>query len=125
MGAGLPSAIAAKLVHPRRKVVAVCGDGGFMMNSQELETAVRLGLDLTIVIARDDAYGMVRAKQHARQHTDSFGTTFGNPNFVRLAEAYGAVGTRVESAEAVGPALERAVSEGGVRLVEVPFSYEV
>lgn len=125
MGAGLPSAIAAKLVHPRRKVVAVAGDGGFMMNSQELETAVRLGLDLAIVIARDDAYGMVRAKQQARSHTEPFGTTFGNPDFVRLAEAYGAVGTRVESAEALGPALAKAVSEGGVRLVEVPFSYEV
>src|SRR5690606_9622927 len=60
MGAGLPAAIAARLVHPDRRVVAVVGDGGFMMNSQELETAVRLGLDLTVIVLRDGAYGMIR-----------------------------------------------------------------
>ena len=58
-----PSAIAAKLVHPQRKVIAVCGDGGFLMNSQELETAVRLGLDLTVLVVRDDGYGMIRWKR--------------------------------------------------------------
>ena len=63
MGAGLPSAIAAKIVHPQRRVMAICGDGGFMMNSQELETAVRLGLDLVVLILRDDAYGMIKWKQ--------------------------------------------------------------
>ncbi len=93
MGAGLPSAIAAKLVHPTRRVMAVCGDGGFLMNSQELETAVRLGLDLTILVVRDDAYGMIRWKQ-AEMGMANFGMSLGNPDFVRLAEAYGAHGHR-------------------------------
>ena len=63
MGAGLPSAIAASIVYPDRKVMAICGDGGFMMNSQELETAVRLKVNITVIILRDDAYGMIKWKQ--------------------------------------------------------------
>ncbi|MGZ5966485.1 MAG: acetolactate synthase large subunit [Polyangiales bacterium] len=124
MGAGLPSAMAAKLVHPNRKVLAVAGDGGFLMNGQELETAVRLGLDLVVVVARDDAYGMVKEKQRARFGAEQFGTTFGNPDFVRLAEAYGAKGHRVDDASALAPSLRTALSSGGVHLIEVPFSYE-
>ncbi|HVM86154.1 MAG TPA: acetolactate synthase large subunit, partial [Candidatus Binatia bacterium] len=94
MGAGLPSAMAAKLVNPERKVLAVCGDGGFMMNSQELETAVRLRLDLVVLIIVDSAYGMIRWKQAVDRFAD-FGMTFGNPDFVRYAESYGAKGHAV------------------------------
>ena len=88
MGAGLPSAMMAKLLYPERRVLAVCGDGGFMMNSQELETAVRLGLDLVVLILNDSSYGMIRWKQ-AVDHFPDFGLTFGNPDFVKYAESYG------------------------------------
>jgi len=122
MGAGLPSAIATRLVHTDAPVVAVCGDGGFMMNSQELETAVRLELDLTVLILRDDAYGMIRWKQEQMGFTD-FGLTYSNPDFVRYAEAYGAVGRRVENAAQIVPTLEQAISSGGVQVVEVRVNY--
>lgn len=78
MGAGLPSAMCAKLVYPQRKVVAVCGDGGFMMNSQEIETAVRLKLDLVVLVLNDNAYGMIKWKQ-AKVPFDDFGLDLGNP----------------------------------------------
>jgi acetolactate synthase-1/2/3 large subunit len=103
-------------------VLAVCGDGGFMMNSQELETAVRLKLDLVVLIIQDDAYGMIRWKQ-AVDSFDDWGLTFGNPDFVKYAEAYGAKGRRVESAEALVSTLEAAFREGGVQLVTVPVDY--
>ena len=122
MGAGLPSAMAAALLHPGRRVMAVCGDGGFMMNSQELETAVRLKLDLVVLVIRDDAYGMIRWKQAVDGFAD-WGLRFGNPDFVRYAEAYGAGGRRVESTEGLAPALEAACAAGGVQLVEVPVDY--
>ena len=88
MGAGLPSAIAAKIVHPKRKVVAVAGDGGFMMNSQEIETAVRLKLDLTVLLLRDNAYGMIKWKQ-ANMKFANFGMDMGNPDFVEYVQSYG------------------------------------
>ena len=122
MGAGLPSAMAAKLVHPERKVLAVCGDGGFMMNSQELETAVRLKLDLVVLIIVDSAYGMIRWKQAVDRFAD-FGMTFGNPDFVRYAESYGAKGHAVGSVDAVAPTLKAAFDAGGVHLVAVPIDY--
>jgi acetolactate synthase-1/2/3 large subunit len=122
MGAGLPSAIAAKLLNPNKRVLAICGDGGFMMNSQELETAVRLKLDLVVLIIVDSAYGMIRWKQ-AVDHFPDYGMTFGNPDFVTYAEAYGAKGHRVESVEAVIPTLEAAFNAGGVHLVAVPIDY--
>ena len=83
MGAGLPSAMMAAMLYPERRVMAVCGDGGFMMNSQELETAVRLKLNLVVLILEDDAYGMIRWKQAVDEFPD-FGLTFGNPDFVTL-----------------------------------------
>ena len=119
MGAGLPSAMMAALLHPDRRVMAVCGDGGFMMNSQELETAVRLKLNLVVLIIQDDAYGMIRWKQAVDNFAD-WGLSFGNPDFVKYAEAYGAKGRRVESAEGLVPTLEAAFDEGGVQLVVVP-----
>lgn len=122
MGAGLPSAIMAALLNPRRRVMAVCGDGGFMMNSQELETAVRLKLDLVVLVIEDHAYGMIRWKQ-AVDHFQDYGMTFQNPDFVAYAQSYGAKGTRVASAEALLPALEAAFTGGGVHLVVVPIDY--
>ncbi len=122
MGAGLPSAIATRLVHRDRPVVSVCGDGGFMMNSQEIETAVRLGLDLTVVILRDDAYGMIRWKQEEMGFPD-FGLGYGNPDFVAYAQAYGATGYRVESAEELVPVMEEAMDVPGVKVVDVPIDY--
>lgn len=122
MGAGLPSAMAAALLEPGRRVLAVCGDGGFMMNSQELETAIRLELDLVVLIIEDNAYGMIRWKQSVDQFTD-WGMTFGNPDFVKYAEAYGAKGRRVKTADGLAPALEAAFSEGGVQIIAVPIDY--
>ena len=122
MGAGLPSAMMAALIHPDRRVLAVCGDGGFMMNSQELETAVRLGLNLVVLILQDNAYGMIRWKQAVDQHPD-FGMTFGNPDFVAYAHAYGAGGSRVEATEDLVPVLHSAFERGGVQLVVAPVDY--
>ena len=122
MGAGLPAGIMAALLHPRRRVLAVCGDGGFMMNAQEPETAVRLRLDLVVLVLQDDAYGMIRWKQATDGFAD-FGMTFGNPDFVAFARAHHAGGIRVETAEGLVPALERAFQVGGVQLVAVPIDY--
>jgi acetolactate synthase-1/2/3 large subunit len=122
MGAGLPSAMMAAMLYPERRVMAVCGDGGFMMNSQEMETAVRLKLNLVVLILEDSAFGMIRWKQAVDRFPD-FGLTFGNPEFVRYAESYGAKGTRVESTEAIVPTLENAFKQGGVHLVVVPIDY--
>ena len=121
MGAGLPSAITAALIHPDRKVLAVCGDGGFMMNSQEMETAVRLGVHIVVLILEDHAYGMIRWKQ-AADHFPDFGLQFGNPDFVAYAKL-GAKGSRVESADGLAPALEAAFASGGVHLVSTPIDY--
>jgi acetolactate synthase-1/2/3 large subunit len=123
MGAGLPSAIAAKLINPSKKVVSICGDGGFLMNSQEIETAVRLSLDLVVVILRDDAYGMIEWKQ-ASMGLPSFGLQFHNPDFVKYAEAYGAFGHRVESQNELATLLEKAFDLGGVHIIDVPINYE-
>ncbi|MGH7309780.1 MAG: acetolactate synthase large subunit [Candidatus Rokuibacteriota bacterium] len=122
MGIGLPGAIAAKLLYPERRVVAVVGDGGFLMNVQELETAVRLNLAVVVVIFRDDAYGVIRWKQLNRYGREA-GVAFGNPDFPALARAFGCRGTRVETAEALLPALESAFAGRGPCLLEVPVDY--
>jgi acetolactate synthase-1/2/3 large subunit len=122
MGAGLPSAIAAKCINPDKRVLAVCGDGGFMMNSQELETAVRLKLDLVVLIIEDFAYGMIRWKQ-AVDHFADYGMTFGNPDFVAYAHSYGAHGHRIKATSELIPTLEAAFTKGGVHLVAVPTDY--
>ncbi|MCF2572903.1 acetolactate synthase large subunit [Brevibacterium sp. UCMA 11754] len=122
MGAGLPSAIGAKLTHPERRVMAVVGDGGFMMNSQEMETAVRLGLDLVVLILEDYAYGMIRWKQ-AVDGMEDYGLTFGNPDFVKYAESYGATGHRLNDVNEMHDVLESALSAGGVHVVVAPVDY--
>jgi acetolactate synthase-1/2/3 large subunit len=122
MGAGLPSGIMAALLYPQRRVMAVCGDGGFMMNSQELETAIRLKLNLVVLIVEDQAFGMIRWKQAVDKFPD-YGMTFHNPDFVKYAEAYGARATRVGAIGEFRPALEAAFAGGGVHLVIVPIDY--
>jgi acetolactate synthase-1/2/3 large subunit len=122
MGAGLPSAMAARLCCPDEKVMAICGDGGFMMNSQEIETAVRTGMNLVVLILRDDAYGMIKWKQAGMGFND-FGLDYGNPDFVRYAEAYGAQGHRVERTEDLQPTLRNALDTPGVHIVDVPVDY--
>jgi len=122
MGAGLPSAMMASILYPGRRVLAVCGDGGFMMNSQELETAVRLRLNLVVLILQDNAYGMIRWKQAVESFAD-WGLSFGNPDFAKYAESYGAKGSQVVSADGLAPALEAAFKGGGVHLVSAPVDY--
>ncbi|MEE7447529.1 acetolactate synthase large subunit [Methylobacterium radiotolerans] len=122
MGAGLPSAMMAAMLYPNRRVMAVCGDGGFMMNSQELETAVRLKLNLVVLVLDDSAYGMIRWKQAVDKFKD-YGMTFNNPDFVLYAKSYGATGHRVESVNDLVPTLDRAFAAGGVHLVAVPIDY--
>lgn len=123
MGAGLPSAIGAKITNPEKVVVTVAGDGGFMMNSQEMETALRLGLDLIVIILNDSAYGMIKWKQKGGGFTD-FALDFSNPDFVKYAESYGAHGHRVQSAGELKPLLEKLQKERGVHVVEVPINYD-
>ncbi len=122
MGAGLPSAISAKLISPEQKVLTVCGDGGFMMNSQELETAIRLNLDLVVVILNDNAYGMIKWKQ-AENKQENFGLDFKNPDFVALAAAYGAHGHRIERTEDLLPMLTECLNAKGVHIIDVPIDY--
>ncbi len=122
MGAGLPSAMMAAMLYPDRRVMAVCGDGGFLMNSQEMETAVRLGLNLVVVILNDKAYGMIRWKQ-ANMGFKDWGLTYGNPDFVKYAESYGAKGYRVESAAHLKKLLAHTRDTPGVHLIDCPVDY--
>ena len=122
MGAGLPSAMMAAMLSPGRRVLAVCGDGGFMMNSQELETAVRLGLNLVVLVLNDAAYGMIRWKQDQLGFPD-YGLTFSNPDFVTYAQSYGATGHRVERSADLVAVLNAAFEAGGVHIVDLPVDY--
>lgn len=122
MGAGLPSAMASRLVYPDRKVMAICGDGGFMMNSQELETAVREKMDIVVLILNDNSYGMIRWKQ-ANMGFKDWGLEYGNPDFVKYVESYGGIGHRVESAEALPGILNTALNTPGVHLIDCPVDY--
>ncbi|RUM41589.1 MAG: acetolactate synthase large subunit [Desulfocapsa sp.] len=122
MGAGFPAAIAAKLVHPEKQIIAVCGDGGFMMNSQDLETAVRLDLHIVIIVLRDDGYGMIKWKQKGMDFPD-FGLDFHNPDFIQYAESYGAKGYRITENGTFNSVLSRCLNKPGVHLIEVPVDY--
>jgi acetolactate synthase-1/2/3 large subunit len=124
MGAGLASAIAAKMVHPEKKVLSVCGDGGFMMNSQELETAVRLNLDLVVIILNDSAYGMIKWKQEGMGF-DDFGLDYKNPDFVKYAESYGAIGHRPNSTKEFMNTLDKALNTKGVHLIDLAVDYSL
>ncbi|HKW86006.1 MAG TPA: acetolactate synthase large subunit [Nitrospiraceae bacterium] len=122
MGIAVPGAIAAKLLYPERRVVAVTGDGGFLMNSQELETAVRLGLPLVILVWRDDGYGVIRWKQMVQ-----FGRTssvdFGNPDLVSYASSFGAVGYRVTDPSELRPILVNALRSKVPAVIDCPVDY--
>lgn len=122
MGFALPGAVGAALVYPQRNVVAVSGDGGFLMNVQEMETAARLGLSLTAVVWEDNEYGLIAWKQ-----TNEFGKhtklSFDNPDWLALAGAFGWHGHRVENSEDLRGVLAQAVAEKGPSLVTLPIDY--
>lgn len=122
MGAGLPSAMAASLVFPGKKVMAICGDGGFMMNFQELETAVHLGLNLVVLILVDNAYGMIKWKQD-QMNFPSYGLDYANPDFVKYAESYSASGHQIKSAEDLIPVVQKCQKCGGVHVINCPVDY--
>jgi len=124
MGAGLPSAMLAKLINPDRKVISVCGDGGFMMNSQEMETAVRLGLDMVVIILNDSAYGMIKWKQEGMGF-NNFGLDYNNPDFVKYAESYGATGHRPTSHIEFRKILQQALDSKGVHLIDLGVDYSL
>lgn len=124
MGAGLASAIAAKLINPDKKVVSVCGDGGFMMNSQELETAVRLGLNLVVVVLNDGAYGMIKWKQEGMGF-DNFGLDYKNPDFVKYAESHGAIGHKPTSDENFRELLAKCLNMDGVHVIDLAVDYSL
>jgi len=124
MGAGLPSAMAAKQIRPERKVVSINGDGGFMMNSQEIETAVRMGLDLVVIVLNDSAYGMIKWKQEGVGFNE-FGLDFNNPDFVKYAESFGAHGYRAESDEQFQSILDTALNSKGVHIIDLPIDYSL
>lgn len=120
MGIALPGAIAAKLIDPTRPVVAVCGDGGFLMNSHELETAVRLKVNPVILLFNDNGFGLIQAKQ-MKKFGRSFGVEFGNPDFVKFAESFGARGYRLESARDFRKILKEALSLKVPSVIEIPI----
>lgn len=124
MGAGLASAMAAKIVHPNKKVIAVCGDGGFMMNSQEMETAVRLKLDLVVIILNDNAYGMIKWKQEGMGF-ERFGLDYSNPNFVQYAKSYGAQGYKPTSCSEFCTILKQSLDAKGVHLIDLAVDYSL
>ena len=122
MGCALPGAIAAKIVHPNRRVMAVCGDGGFLMNVQELETAVRLGTNIVVMVWVDNGYNLIEWKQKNEfgHHTD---LSFGNPDLVMLAESFGCMGQYVQNARDLAPAIEKAFAANKPAVIAVPIDY--
>jgi acetolactate synthase I/II/III large subunit len=124
MGAGLSAGIMAKMLKPDRNVLAVVGDGGFMMNSQELETALRYGVPLVVLILNDNAFGFVKWEQQSKGFA-SFGLDYSNPDFVKYAESYGAVGMKVKGGDSLSELLRRAFSLKKVVLIECPIDYSV
>ena len=122
MGAGLPSAMMAAMLFDKRKVLAICGDGGFMMNSQELETAVRYNLNLVCIVLNDSSYGMIRWKQSHAGFAD-WGLEYKNPDFIKYAESYGANGHRISSVDNFFEVLQNSFKEGGVHLIDLPVDY--
>lgn len=122
MGIAIPGAIAAKLVAPKQNIVAVTGDGGFMMNMQELETALRIGTPFTTIIFNDGGYGLIEWKQQQRYGESAF-INFGNPNFVALAESMGLKGYNIESVQEFIPTLRKALAQSVPSVINCPIDY--
>ena len=122
MGAGLPSAMTAAMLYPKRKVMAICGDGGFMMNSQELETAVRLKLNLVVLILNDSSYGMIRWKQAGMGFKD-WGLEYDNPDFSMYAKSYGVTPHKIHDNDSLPLVIDEAFKAGGVHLIDLPVDY--
>jgi acetolactate synthase-1/2/3 large subunit len=124
MGAGLPSGITAKILHPERRVLAICGDGGFMMNCQELETSIRYGIPVVVLILNDNGFGFIKWKQK-KMHFEDFGLDYGNPDFSLFARSFGAVGIRIKEDDDLAEVLERAFALNKVAVIECPIDYSV
>jgi len=124
MGAGLPSGITAKLLHPERRVLAICGDGGFMMNCQELETAIRYKIPIVVLILNDNGFGFIKWKQK-QMHFEDFGLDYGNPDFSLFARSFGAVGIRIKEDDDLAEVLEKAFALNKVAVIECPIDYSV
>ncbi len=122
MGIALPGAIAAKLAFPETPAVAVVGDGGFMMNCQEIETALRIGTPIVILVFNDGRYGLIEWHQ-LRQFGRTSHVEFGNPDFVKFAESFGAKGYRVEAADQLAPILKQAIADRTVSVIDCPVDY--
>jgi acetolactate synthase-1/2/3 large subunit len=124
MGAGFPSAMMAKELYPDKKVISINGDGGFMMNSQELETAIRMDLDLVVIILNDNAYGMIEWKQEG-EGFPKYGLEYKNPDFVKYAESFGAIGHRPESVANFEEILEKSLNSKGVHVIDLAVDYSL
>jgi len=122
MGIAVPGAIAAKLAHPERNIVAVTGDAGFLMNSQEIETAIRLNIAIVILIWNDASYGLIEWKQQ-NQFGRSSNVKFTNPDFVQYAQSFGAVGIKIEKTEQLMPELRDALQRDTVTIIDCPVDY--
>lgn len=122
MGFGIPAAIAAKLINPEKKVVAVCGDGGFMMTSMELETACRINIPFVTVIFNDNGFGLIKWRQINEFGID-FGVSFRNPDFVKYAESFGMKGYRIKKASELVPTLKEALNQNIPTLIDIPVDY--
>ena len=122
MGIGVPGAIAAKLAHPERTALTVTGDAGFLMNCQEIETALRIGTPIIILIWNDSEYGLIHWHQ-LRHFGRPSHITFNNPDFVKFAESFGAKGYRVEAADQLVPTLKQAIADDTVVIIDCPVDY--
>ncbi len=122
MGISVPGAIGAKLVHPEKKILAVCGDGGFMMNCQEFETALRAKTPFVTLVFNDSSYGLIKWKQ-MDQYGKSCCVDFTNPDFVKFAESMGAIGYRITKAEDLVPTLKKAFEQNVPVIIDCPVDY--
>ncbi len=124
MGAGLASGLEAKRINPDKNVVVVTGDGGLVMNLGDLETAVRMNLDLTIVVLNNRSYGMIKWKQ-VGANMPMWGLDFGNPDFVKLAESFGAKGYKVTNKNDFEKILSQTLTEKGIKVIDLDFEYPI
>jgi acetolactate synthase-1/2/3 large subunit len=122
MGIAVPGAIAAKLAYPERAVVAVTGDAGFMMNSQEIETALRLNTPIVILIWNDNGYGLIEWKQRNQFGRPAY-VSFNNPDFVTYAQSFGAKGYRIKHTDELMPVLKTAIADNTVSIIDCPVDY--